>query len=318
MTETQSMEQEVMRGQEPAWYQLLSESKASQIVPKRPLVYASYTEDVRTLLQKLSEANVVSAIITDPEKPGVFGFVDVFDLLVYVLEVTKESSDLTKESTENLKWEGKCFSRAEAGPLTNFSQNDPYVTVSANTSLLEVVKILASEVHRVAVVDSTQKERVLNVVSQSDVVKFLTKRGVWIGSKLEKPISEVGLGPLGVSAVKDDTPTVEVLRYMKRLAVRGVPVVDRNNRLIANFSASDLLGLTEESFPLLALNVKDFLYRMYGFPKPPIFCKINDSVETIMLKFAVHKVHRIYVVNDTMQPTGIITLTDIMQFLLAA
>jgi CBS domain-containing protein len=312
------MEQEVTQGQEPAWYQLLAESKASQIVPKRPLIYVSYTEDVGTLLKKLSEANVISAVITDPEKPGVFGFVDVFDLLVYVLEVTNQSTDLTKESIENLKWEGKCFARAEAGPLTNFSQTDPYVTVSEDTSLLEVVKIFASEVHRLAVVDKVQKERVLNIVSQSDVVRFLTKRGVWIGSKLEKPISEVGLGPLGVSAVRDDTPTVEVLRYMKRLSVRGVAVVDKNNRLIANFSATDLLGLTEENFPLLALNVKDFLCRMYGFPKPPVFCKIDDSVETIMLKFAVHKVHRIYVVNETMQPGGIITLTDIMQFLLAA
>jgi len=135
---------------------------------------------------------------------------------------------------------------------------------------------------------------------------------------MERPIGEVGLGPLGVYSIKDDVATVDVLRYMKLLKVSGVAVVDKNGLLIANFSATDLVGLNEENFPLLALNAKDFLLRMYGFPKAPVYCRATDTVETIMLKFSVHKVHRLYVVNDTMQPTGVITLTDVMQFLLAA
>jgi len=309
---------EVKRGQEPAWYQLLKDTKVSDILPKdRPVVRASYNEPIDALLKKLSDSHILSAVVTDSAAPGVIGFVDVFDLLVYVLELTSESKDITKESIENLKWEGKCFVRQETGPLVNISQTDPYLSVKEDTPLLDVVRIFASEVHRLAVVDKVQKERVLNVISQTDIIKFLTERGVWIGSKLEKPITEVGLEPLGVCSVRDENNVVDVLRFMKTRSVGGVAIVDRDNRLIANFSASDLVGLNESNFPLVALNVKEFLTRMYGYPKAPIFCKTTDTVETIMLKLTVHKVHRIYVVNNHMQPTGIITLTDLMQFLLA-
>lgn len=135
--------------------------------------------------------------------------------------------------------------------------------------------------------------------------------------------------------------------------------------MVANFSASDLVGLNENNFQYLSLSVSEFLTRMHGFPKvgetfwfqiflfcyaflcflffvscsflcvlfffthkftfgffyvtqPPVFCKVSDSVEVVMLRLLVHKVHRTYIVDEDMVPQGVITLTDIMQFLLAA
>jgi len=147
-----------MKGQEPAWYQILQDITAGQIVPKgRPLVRVSYNDAVGTLLQKLADASVLSAIVTEPDQPGVIGFVDVLDLLNYVLEVVSQGRDITKETTENLKWEGKCFSRHETGPLTNISEANPYVMIPENTPLLEVVRVFATKVHRVAIVDAVQK-----------------------------------------------------------------------------------------------------------------------------------------------------------------
>jgi len=55
----------------------------------------------------------------------------------------------------------------------------------------------------------------------------------------------------------------------------------------------------------------------YYFRQPPVCCRLQATVEDVILKLSVHRVHRIYVVNDSMKPIGIITLTDIMQFLLA-
>ena len=72
-------------------------------------------------MKRLSEAKVLSAVIIDPDpKIGVIGFVDVLDLLVYVLEVTDQSSrDITKESVENIKWQGQCFERQNVGSLVS-------------------------------------------------------------------------------------------------------------------------------------------------------------------------------------------------------
>jgi len=97
----------------------------------------------------------------------------------------------------------------------------------------------------------------------------------------------------------------------------AVAVVDFHGRLVSNFSGSDLLGLNESNFPRLALPVQQFLCGMYGIPKAPVYVKDSDSVEMVLLKMVVHQVHRVYVVRPSMIPTGVISMTDLMQFFIA-
>jgi len=304
----------------PAWKELLEATKVEDILQKgRPLVKAQYFEEVSSLLKRMSESKVLSAVVIDSDpKIGVVGFVDVLDLLVYVLDVADQNAkDITVESVENIKWEGQCFERQNIGTIINRSQTDPLYTISAKASLMEAVKLFAREIHRLAVVDDTTPEHhIANIISQSDIVSLLASRGVYLGSKMEKSIVHAGITPLGVCTVLDDVNVVAALRYMRDYRVNGVGVVDKAGRLISNFSASDLLGLTADNFGLLVLSVKEYLTRIHGFSKPPVYCTQSDSVELLLLKFAMHKVHRVYIVDKQMMPIGVITLTDIMQFLL--
>jgi len=153
---------------DPYWIQLLQETRVIDILERnRKIIRVNYYEDVATLLKKLSTEHVLAAVVTDSEKPGVFGFVDVLDLMVFALEVSSSSNKpFTKESIQNLKWEGKIFSREIVGNLTNKSNADPYQTVDINTSLLEVVALFSGEVHRLGV---TEEGRLCNVISQMDI-----------------------------------------------------------------------------------------------------------------------------------------------------
>jgi len=304
---------------EPAWMGLLRDTKIRDIIPKRPLVKAQYAEEVDLLLKRMSTAKVLAAVIVDPDpKIGVIGFVDVLDLMTFVIETADQSrKDVTRESFENLKWEGQCFQRQTSGSLVNISRADPLFRINSNDSLLEATKLMSKEVHRLAVIEpGTHAHLVSNVISQSDIIDFIATRGVWIGSKLTKSLDEVGLAAEGVATVVDSINVVAALRYMRDFMISGVGVVDSFGRLVANFSASDLLGLTAANFPLLSLSVKEFLQRMHGYPKPPVCCLSTDSVETMIYRMSIHSVHRIYLVDSMMIPTGIITMTDIMQFLI--
>jgi len=61
--------------------------------------------------------------------------------------------------------------------------------------------------------------------------------------------------------------------------------------------------------------VKEFVERTHGFiPKPPVYVKEIDSVEAVLLKVSYHNVHRVYIVNNLMQPIGVLTLSDLLQF----
>jgi len=267
----------------------------------------------------MSQANVLAAVVVDPDpKIGVVGFVDVLDLMSFVIDTADQTNrDITKESMATLKWEGQCFERQNSGSLVNLSRADPLFRIKSSSSLYEATKLMSREVHRLAIVDpDTPNNMVSNVIAQSDIVNFIATRGVWIGSKLTKTLKEAGLSALGVATVAEDVNVVAALRYMKNYKISGVGVVDKFGRLVANFSATDLLGLTAETFPLLALSVKEYLQRIYGFPKPPVCCLMTDTVETMIYRMAIHQVHRIYIVDSFMLPSGIITMTDVMQFLI--
>jgi len=305
---------------EPAWKELLKTTKIVDVIPKRPIVQAQYHEEVSTLLQRLSEANVLAAVVFEPNpRLGVLGFVDVLDLVFFVIETTHQSSkNITEETIQNIKWEGQCFDIEKTGTLMNISRADPLNKISSEASLWEAVSLLAMEVHRLAVVTpGTSEHLVSNIIAQSDIVQFLATRGVWIGSKIESPIGEIFGKHVGVATVLEDMNVVTALKYMRDFKVSGVGIVDRFGRLVANFSASDLLGLNATNFILLSLTVKGYLQRMHGFPKPPVYCTAMDTVETLLLKMVVHHVHRVYIVDMYMVPTGVVTMTDIMQFLVA-
>jgi len=298
------------------WMKLLLSTQVKDILKKNAkIVSANFFDDVAFLLQKLSSANVSAAIITDSERPGIYGFVDVLDLMACILEVASESKDITRERVENLKWQGKCLTWKQSGTLINLSQSNPLETVCPQSSLLEVVEIFAKEIHRVAVVED---RKVVGVLSQIDIVRFLARRGSWLGTKMEKSIGEIGLLPaLGVFSVLEDLNVLEAIRKMIEMKVSGLAVINSNGCIVSDLSGTDFLGLNQENFALLQLSVGAYLQRIHGFSKPPVCCRLQATVEDVILKLSVHRVHRIYVVNDSRKPVGIVTLTDIMQFLLA-
>ena len=135
------------------------------------------------------------------------------------------------------------ISRLFSNDLTpDISRSDPLHTIKDDTSLLEIVKLFAQEVHRVAVVDKVTPEHFIsNVISQSDVLNFITTRGSWLGSRLTLTIKDAGLSPLGVCTVLNTMITTDVLKFMRTYKVSGVGNVDHSGKLVGNFSATDLL-----------------------------------------------------------------------------
>jgi len=296
---------------------LLRITKVKDILdPHKILVKTTYEEPVSDLLKKMAQAKIQSAIVVDKGVggAGIFGFVDVLDILCHALEVARNSKDLQTETIENLKWEGKVFSWQNVGSIANISRLNPLDVVSSNDSLLDVTKKMAAGQHRLAVVDNNS---LTNIISQSDLIRFLTTRALHINNKIGKPLNQSGLSPLGVSSVRWDVLTIDAIRYMRDYKASGVPVVNLEGKIIANFSASDLLELDEKKFSLLATPVYEYLVRTRGSTTPPIVVRPFDTVETMLLKCVVNSVHRVYIVDEDVKPIGVITLTDILAWILA-
>jgi CBS domain-containing protein len=77
-------------------------------------------------------------------------------------------------------------------------------------------------------------------------------------------------------------------------------------------------SITADKFGLLGLSIKEFLLQMNGYLKVPVVGKKSDSVDAIMLKMDFYRVHRVFIVDEDMKPTGFVSISDIMKFLSSA
>ena len=160
--------------------------------------------------------------------------------------------------------------------------------------------------HRVAVFERDETAdamRVVAIVSQLDVVKFLSMKVDALGEKLaDASLEELGLvdGAVALPAATDrgderedgldaaaarasktatrttiaragsvvtapwDATALECFKLMRDRNVSAVGVVDHAGELVANLSASDLRRLDRESFRLMALPVAEFISRRKG------------------------------------------------------
>lgn len=304
----------------PVYFDLLKQIKVTEILPKRDVIVAFSNEKLIELLKKLAQKRILGAVVCDnssDDSQQVLGFVDCFDVMVYLLKILEDKKiDLSTESTENTKIVAKEFADQLIGNVMNVSQANPYLVCGTETPLIELVRAFAKEAHRVAVKKGTS---IINIVTPTDIIKFLAERGSSLGSNIVKPLKE--LTPFnsstGIVTVDADEIASKAFLKMKNFKVNGAAVVDKNGRLVANLSATDLLGIDESSFHLLSLTTFGFLKAIYRFPKPPVYVSPKDTIEIVLLKMVVHKVHRVFIVDEAFKPISILTQTGLLKFLLA-
>jgi len=261
----------------------------------------------------LGENQIHSTLIIDQNKTWeVCGFVDVLDVLYHILKVHNPTGDYLE-----LQWESMYWDRTPSYEVSNISEKDPFITVEFTTSLHEILQIFSKGIHRAAVQESGA---VGTIISQSDVIEILSRAGIWIGNIVTCTLDELGLNAFGVLkkfivVADEDLSVRNVLFKMKENKVSGVPIVNKDGKMVGNFSASDLVGLEQSNWFWIGLPVMEFLNKIHrNLPKPPVTVSINNNLEFLLMKYSVHKVSRVYIVNEDFQPIGVITLTDIFQF----
>ena len=176
--------------------------------------------------------------------------------------------------------------------------------------------------------------RVTNVISQSDILKFLHQHKDKCGPIMHMPVGALGLAHKQVVCVSGDMPTINAFATMEACGVSSVGIVDQRNGgcLVANLSASDLRGLEPQHFGVLGLPVYQFMKLRNtrpGWPAKPVAgangwglkgakdgvilvsVRPADSLWDAVDALVTNRVHRVYVVDDDGHPLSIITITDI-------
>jgi len=297
------------------WWEMLEALTVEDALSQRDPICVNSDEKLPVLFATLRQNKILGAVVVDKDD-RVRGFVDVYDILTYLILVSSQgkeeaSMDQVKEVVKNYPYVADSF---RIGNLVNLSGTNQMQTVGEKTPLIEVMRFFAKEVHRVAV--ETSEGKVVGVFSQSDLIKVFAQRGVSLGRLIDMPLQQLGLGVGDVFCVNESDFLFSALQKMRANRLSAAAVIDRRGLLVANFSVSDLKGIDPQSLESLSLTVKEFLFKTYGFPKPPVVVKPWETVEHVLLKLTFHGVHRVWVVDDNQKPIGLISMTDLMRFFL--
>lgn len=181
-------------------------------------------------------------------------------------------------------------------------------------------RMLKSRARRIPLVDvddETKQEMVVSVLTQYRILKFVAVNVKETGM-LRKPLCDIGVGTYeGLSTASMDTPVIDVIHTLVRKNISSVPIVDERGVVLNVYEAIDILTLIKDGrYYDLGLTVGEaLLKRPDDFPGVHT-CSEQDRLDTIFDAIRGGRVHRLIVVDGENRLKGMVTLSDILHYLL--
>ncbi|CCE65011.1 hypothetical protein TPHA_0J01900 [Tetrapisispora phaffii CBS 4417] len=194
-------------------------------------------------------------------------------------------------------------------------------SIHPSSSLYEACTVmLRSKSRRVPLIDKdeeTHREIVVSVLTQYRLLKFiaLNCRETHF---LKKPISELNI--ISNSTVRScsmTTPVIDVIQLLSEGNISSVPIVNENGVLVNVYEAVDVLGLIKGGiYNDLSLSVGEALMRRSDDFEGVYTCTENEKLSTLLDTIRKSSVHRFFVVNESGQLVGVLSLGDLLRYIL--
>ncbi|EEP80184.1 nuclear protein SNF4 [Uncinocarpus reesii 1704] len=179
--------------------------------------------------------------------------------------------------------------------------------------------MLSSRARRIPLVSydsQTDRQLVVSVVTQYRILKFMAVN-VQQTQNLRKPLKDINLGTYkNIVTASIDTPVIDIIHKLVERSISSVPIVNSEGVVYNVFEAVDVITLIKGGvYDDLNLPVGEALkQRSPDFPG--IYtCSIEDGLDTILDTLRKSRVHRFIVVDEFFRLKGVLTLSDILHYL---
>jgi len=296
-----------------SWRDFLAHVQAGDLINEDfKLICIDSDDTIAEALEALKEHNIVSAPVWDISRKGFLGFMDVMDIVSFLLE---------KVSVDDIKG-GKNITKANLSQLrirdaTNISQYNPWCPVYIGKPLLSVMDMFSGgTIHRVPISD--EQGSIVSIISQSKVVEFLSGIIPRFGNAASRTVSEC-FAPKVVECTHLEDRIGDAFSKIKQLRLSGLAVVNAEGVLAGNISASDMKAVIIDNLCSELREPVGVLMKRaaeaFEHPFRALYCYTNDTLQQVLLTFATEQIHRLYIVNEGKQLLGVITLSDIIDVL---
>jgi CBS domain-containing protein len=277
--------------------------------------------------QKIIEKKILSAPVYDINNKEYTGFLDVRDLVSFVVYVYEHNKNF-QNFKDLLKQGLDLFLGTEEDgiTLTYLSRRNKFVKVSPDQTLYDAAVLLSdSRTHRVPVVDNG---KIINIISQSTINQLLANQLQNEAVNRSGPsIDSINIGTYkDIVTIPQNAAVIDAFRIMDKKKISGIALVDENTGRMAGVTTGKDLGLFLEFADIKLLEQPIGSYLKYirsravnilEIPAVAVFGK-SKLVYAIGL-IASTKIHRIFICDneDAYRPVGVISITDILKYLVS-
>ncbi|KAM4065807.1 CBS domain-containing protein [Hirsutella rhossiliensis] len=284
-----------------------------------PLSFRLIVLDTDLLIKKslniLIQNSIVSAPLWDSETSrfaGILTATDFINVIQYYYQFPDEISKLDQFRLCSLRDIEKAIG---AIPIETVSVHPARPLYEACRRML---KTRARRIPLVDVDDETGRETVISVITQYRILKFIAVNNEHNTVLLKKSVREVSLGSYTNLATAHMNSTVlDAIHMMVDRNISCVPIVDSENRVLNAFEAVDVISCIKGgAYEELDGSVGDALCKRPD-DSPGIYtCCEGDRLDSIFDTIRKSRVHRLIVVDDENKLKGIISLSDILKYVL--
>lgn len=181
----------------------------------------------------------------------------------------------------------------------------------------QMLKTRARRIPLVDIDDETGREMVVSVITQYRILKFIAVN-VTETEMLMKSVSEIGLGTYGnLLTASMDTSVIDVIHTMVKHSISSVPIVDEEKHVLNVFEAVDVIAIIKGgAYDELTTSVGDALQKRAEDFAGIYTCSEEDRLDSIFDTIRKSRVHRLVVIDDENRLKGVISLSDILQYVL--
>ncbi|XP_022699640.1 uncharacterized protein LOC111266428 isoform X6 [Varroa jacobsoni] len=193
------------------------------------------------------------------------------------------------------------------------------VSIGPDASLCDaIIALIHQRVHRLPVIDP-QTGNVLYVLTHKRILRFLFLYFYDLphSTYLDKSIRELNVGTFeNIATCTPDTPLIVALDTFVERRVSALPVVANDGRVVDIYAKFDVINLAaEKTYSKLDMSVGQALEFRNEFFEGVLTCSADDSLLEVMKKIVVAEVHRLVIADDNGCCVGIVSLSDILLFL---
>lgn len=193
------------------------------------------------------------------------------------------------------------------------------VSIGPDASLYDAIKTLIhNRIHRLPVIDP-MTGNVLYILTHKRILRFLF---LYINelpkpSYMQKTLREIRIGSYdNIEIATEDTSIITALHKFVDRRVSALPIVDSERRLKDIYAKFDVINLAaEKTYNDLDVSLKTANEHRNAWFEGVQHCKLDESLYTVMERIVRAEVHRLVVVDEEEKVIGIISLSDILLYL---